>query len=90
MACATVQGHDLIFVAMAPSFGLVLPDGKQSTLVMVQYAAENAGLRGTVVLVWNRIPSEPTIIFWCEDESLYPVIKAQIDFGLKLERFLDW
>ena len=48
------QGVDLIIMPLDPAFGGMTPSEQKEELAGFQLRAEDAGLRGTVIPVWNE------------------------------------
>lgn len=54
------QGNDIIIVPLSESFGEQPPNTRKQTIQAMQRAAEDQGLKGTVVPIW---PGDETLHF---------------------------
>jgi len=53
VAQITEQGQDMVIVIMSPDFARASPTQLEATIKQLQGLSKNAGLKGTVAMVWD-------------------------------------
>jgi hypothetical protein len=83
------QGVDLIIIPLEASFGNLTQPDQQKTIALLQLHATGAGLRGTVVPVWDSGTGQ---MFFIAPERWHPFFRS---IGLawvaaNINRELSW